>query len=299
MIYAKEKSRKSLLVEFKEHLPDKYKTEGKYKAEELIDDVLKPHAKALATVRNTNYEATDRAKEVNDHLRWLNLIDNSDWIPVAIKFLSEHKNEPKYVDWFFERLERLAAYMHICARNVNQRIERYSKVIKALESDTSLNDPVHAVELTDVEKKRMRTAIDGNIYELTPKRRSYLILRLDSFISDGGAKYEGKVLTIEHVLPQTVPENSEWAKLWPDEQEREKWIHRIANLVPLNKSRNSKAQNYDFAEKKKNAYFNGNKDGSSYALTSQVSIINQWTPQVVKNRQRELLEKLQEKWRLQ
>jgi len=70
-------------------------------------------------------------------------------------------------------------------------------------------------------------------------------------------------------LPQTVNPNSDWAKTWPDEALRKQWVHRLANLVPLNQKRNSKAQNYDFAVKK-TAYFVGKSGVSSYLLTTQV-----------------------------
>ena len=292
MIYAKEKAKKSLLEEFRNHVLSIVS-----EPEALISDVLEPFASALATVRNANYKAVSHAEEVNTYLRWLNRIDNSDWMPVSILFLSKNKNEPEYVSWFFSRLERLAAFMHVCALNINERIERYNYVIEALEKDHSILTPVQAVELTDPEKEKMRDALDGNIYELTPRRRNYLILRLDAFLSDRGASYDPSILTIEHVLPQTVDEDTEWAVLWPDEQEREKWVHRIANIVPLNRRRNSQAQNYDF-DKKKSVYFTGKKGVSSYVLTTQVLSIRKWTPEHLANRQAELLEVLQKNWRL-
>ena len=188
--------------------------------------------------------------------------------------------------------------MHVCALNVNERIERYNNVIKELQKENhSMSNPVQAVELTDYEKEKMRDALNGNIYELTARRRNYLILRLDSFLSDHGASYDPSVLTIEHVLPQTVNEGTDWATFWPDEQEREKWIHRIANIVPLNRRRNLQAQNYEF-KKKKSAYFTGKKNVSSYALTTQVLCIDKWTPEYLANRQAELMEVFQKNWRL-
>ncbi|MEW3673880.1 HNH endonuclease family protein, partial [Pseudomonas aeruginosa] len=90
-------------------------------------------------------------------------------------------------------------------------------------------------------------ALDGNVYEMTARRRNYLILRLDSFVSAMAANYTPNVLTIEHILPQTVDPASEWATTWPDAVMRMKWLHRLANLVPLTRARNSKALNYDLA----------------------------------------------------
>lgn len=292
MIHAKEKAKRSLLEEFREHVLSKG-----ISPEDLISAVLEPYAEALLIAKNSDYVAVAHAEEVNRYLKWLNRIDNSDWVPTAIEFIKNNKAKPEYMVWFFERLERLAAFMHICAYNINQRIERYNKVLSALENDHSLTNPINEVELTVDEKHKMIKVLDSDIYDLTSRRRNYLILRLDAFISDGGATYDPTILTIEHVLPQTVNKESEWAQWWPVAEERKIWVHRLANLVPLNKRRNSSASNFDF-DKKKSAYFLGRKGVSSYALTTQVINCQQWTPENLAQRQVELIEILSDNWRL-
>ena len=61
--------------------------------------------------------------------------------------------------------------------------------------------------------------------------------------------------------------------------------------------RNSQAQNYDFNAKKE-AYFKGRRGVSSYTLTTQVLNEEEWTPDVVEKRQRDLTELLAERWDL-
>lgn len=291
MIYAREKAKRSLLEEFRMHVLSRA-TDPK----PLIDDVLKPYADALSIVLTASYVSTANAEGVNGYLNWLGRIDNSDWIPPAIHFLARFGGDSEATLTFFERLERLAAYLHICRKNVNQRIEAYAELIREIGESVDGND-LARVELDDDNIEEMRSALDGNIYELTPRRRNYLILRLDSFLSDRGAIYDPKILTIEHILPQTVTEDSEWAKLWPEPSNRKVWVHRIANLVPLNKKKNSAAQNYDF-RKKCDVYFSGPKNVSSFALTSQVLKTNSWSPEMVRNRQAELLDILYDNWDL-
>lgn len=292
MIYAKEKAKRAILEEFRTHVLSEITS-----PESLIENVLEPYSDALATIKYTNYEASSNAQDINGYLRWLNRIDNSDWLPPAIQFLAKHKHNPEYVLWFFRKLERLAAYMHVCAKNINERIARYAELVKGLEGEHNLEKPVSEVELRESEKLSMKLALDGNIYELAARRRNYVILRLDSFLSDGAATYDHSVLTIEHVLPQTVNPETEWESIWPDVEERHAWIHRISNLVPLNKRRNSQAKNYDFY-KKKTAYFAGNNNVSSYALTTQVLTEPEWTPDVLKKRQGELHSIMMENWEL-
>lgn len=294
MIYAKDKPKRSLLEEFELHVLKKVNS-----PHVLVGEILEPFSAALATVRQVNYQATSHSAEVNGYLRWLKRIDNSDWVPSAILFLSRNKSQPEYVAWFFKQLERLAACMHVCAYNVNQRIDRYKTLLTALESEHSLEQPVVTVELTSDEAAKMAAALNGDIYTLTARRRNYIILRLDSFMSDGGATYDPNVLTIEHVLPQSVEEGSEWAEWWPEQENREQWVHRIANLVPLNQRRNSSARNFDF-KRKKEAYFGGEDGVSSYLLTTQVLAAPDdcWKQVYLEERQKTLMSVFTSHWRL-
>lgn len=292
MIYAKEKAKRSLLEEFREHvLPENPIPKP------FIEDVLEPFSAALAVIRNASYTSTKGAEEVNFYITWLNRIDNSDWIPPAILFLKNNRNKPQILADFFKRLERLAAYIHICRVYVNERIEIYGNLISEIEEGKELDD-MEWLHLDEDERERFRDHLDGNVYEFTPRRRNYLLLRLDSFLGDGAASYDTKILTIEHVLPQTVKEASQWDEWWPEVSTRKEWVHRLANLVPLNKKKNSAAQNYDFAIKC-DTYFKGKKDVSSYALTSQVLSKKEWTPKIVEKRQKALLDVLVTGWELE
>lgn len=292
MIYAKEKARRSLLEEFRERVIAKVST-----AEDLVSNVVQPFTQAYLIAKHCQYVSTANAAEINALLKWLNRIDNSDWLPSAMKFLAEHESDAAYVHWFLRKLERLAAHMHICAYDVNARIERYAVLLRAMENGHSMASPVAAVELTAHEQAMFKRVLQTDIYHLTPRRRNYLILRLDSFLVDGAATYDPTVLTIEHVLPQTVEAGSVWAAQWPNVSDRLLWLHRLANLVPLTQRRNSQAQNYDF-ERKKKAYFGGRQGISSYALTTQVLNTATWTPAVVEQRQADLLATLHARWEL-
>jgi hypothetical protein len=292
MIYAKEKARKSMLEEFRERVIAKVGS-----AEDLVSKVVEPYTQAYLIAKHCQYVSTSNAAEINALLKWLNRIDNSDWLPSAMKFLADHENDAAYVHWFLRKLERLAACMHICGYDVNARIERYATLLRALEKPHSMASPVTAVELTAYEQSTLRRVLQSDIYLMTARRRNYLILRLDSFLVDGAATYDPTVLTIEHVLPQTVDDESVWATQWPNISDRNLWLHRLANLVPLTQRRNSQAQNYDF-ERKKKAYFGGKQGVSSYALTTQVLNTATWTPAVVEQRQADLLEMLSTKWEL-
>lgn len=289
MIFTKEKAKAKLLDEFRKNVISAYDN-----PEDVIDEGIAPYADMYRLIKDSSYTQ----KKTNEALKWLNKLDNSDWIPPALEFLVQHNNSPKYADKFFTELERLAAYMHICAKNINYRIDRYADLLEELEEDNSMSKPISSIQLTPKEKKEFKDVLRGDVYyDLTARRRNYLILRLDSYSSDSSATYDPEVLTVEHVLPQTVDPGSEWEKLWPDEDVREDWLHKIANLVPLSRRKNSSAQNYDFATKK-DKYFTGKSKVSSYVLTTEVLHTDNWTLETVKARQKNLLGRLFELWDL-
>lgn len=289
MIRAKVKAKVALQDEFEQVvIPEKNKTT----VINFIDNVLEPFCEAYRVVKNCDYMATNGADPVNDILQWLNRLDNSDWVPSALLFYNMHKSDPVLMNKFLRKLERLAAYMRATSWDVTHRIERYAKVLKDIENSTW-----DAIELTREEIDEFIGCLNSDMYKMVSKKRNYLILRLDSFVSDGAASYDSKILTIEHVLPQTVSEGSQWAEWWPDSEEREYWVHKIANLLPLTKRTNSQAQNFDFGLKKEK-YFTGKAGTASFALTSQVLRHDVWKPETVKARQEELIKVYAENWDL-
>lgn len=306
MIYVKKKAQGTLLKEFNNFVIPEIKKAAaaakKHPSMYIIDDLLEPYVKAYVTIKNQNYSSTNPAvdAEINNFLMWLNKIDNDDWIPSTMKFFMEKSGDPNYLRWFVQKMERLSAYMHITSYSINQRILRYEKVLNEMEKNPNHNlaNPLKSIELDDNEKKDFLNELNGDIYRLTARRRSYVILRLDSFVAAGqNSNYNPAILSIEHVLPQTVAQGSQWEYWWPNPDERDNWLHKIANLVPLTRRHNSAAQNHDFS-KKKTDYFK-NKNGTiSYPLTTQVISEKDWTPAVVQARQKNLLDTFKKNWEL-
>lgn len=298
MIYAKEKLREELVSNFKKTVKSKIG-----KSESFIDNVLVPYCSAYNTIRACNYSMTSdttKRKSINDTLGWLNKVFNYDWIPATLRFMLDHSDDSDYLLWFLKKMERLAVCLMVTGQDVNKRINRYCQILNEMDErpSHSLSFPLISVDLTNEEKAAFVDVLGGEIYHMTSRYRNYIIQRLDSFVSDGAATYNEKVFTIEHVLPQTVDPQSNWAKLWPDESERAYWLHRIANLVPLARKVNSAAQNYDFDEKKDKYFRNSRTGTTSYNLTTQVLAIPDWSKDVCEQRQKELMEVFEKNWEL-
>lgn len=292
-IYAKQKQRATLVKEFQDYVTE-YKTPT-----DLVDKVIKPYADVWNFIRDADFEATEQAETINEHLSWLNLVDFKDWVPPALVYFKRFRQQPKLLADFFKVLERLTYFLLVTKAGINQRIETYADLTKEIEPEAFNGDlaALTTLDLTYKQKREFLAALDGDIYRRLPKARMALLLRLEALVSDGSKKQTFDHLSLEHVLPQNPPATSEWIKWFPDEDERDAWTHRLANLVPLHFRKNPAASNLDFATKK-DVYFKGKGTASPFVLTQEVRAEDSWTPSVLAARQHRLVDLLKAYWDL-
>ena len=290
MIYTKSKLRKAIHDEFQEHILPDTTHQG------FMDNVLTPYYDQYKAITDASYQGATDADKVNTFLRHLKRLDNFDWIPPAMAFFKRNLHNTASLIQFTRDLDRLAYALFIMRANINERIRRYADLLHAIESGATLFDSTGPLQLADFEKEQILQALDGPIYRKSSRVPSILLLRLDSALAGEGASYDYSVVSVEHVLPQNPNPDSEWMHNFPNQEEREQWTHRLANLVLLSRRKNTRASNYDFVNKK-SQYFTKN-DVSLFALTTRVVNESEWTPEVLRRRQVELIEVLKEEWRL-
>jgi hypothetical protein len=291
MIFAKEKAKELLLTEFPKQVLNEYLPS---RGREFVDDVVVPYAEAFAQIRDFRYASSAKAERINACFRRLAQIDNSDWLSPALWALRHHGNDSDWLDGFFRKLERLAASLFIRRVYTTPRVVRYSNLLRELAAGHGLSSP--AFELSPAERAATVGQLDGTLYQVQ-KTRKYVLLRLDEMLAgSAGVVHDFPIITVEHVLPQNPKDGSVWLDDFSAE-DRVAWTHRLANLVLLNRTKNSQAQNYDFAAKKQK-YFLSRHGVVAFPLTSQVLAHTEWTPAVLETRQKELLRTLAEGWDL-
>lgn len=291
-IKARMRSVKSLLQEFPEQVLNVYLPDN---GSGFIKEVLEPYAKADIHLNAQDFQGDDPLwEQVNNWLKRLAQLDNDDWRPPALWAITEHGEDPEFLVAFFSKLERLAASMLVRRVYATPRQMRYMELLKQLADGHGLDS--YSFELTDIERAETMKRLDGDIY-LNARVHKYVLLRLDSVLADDpGATYDHKIISVEHVLPQTINPDSQWASNFTEE-DATTWTHRLGNLLLLNRRKNSSAANYDF-DVKKEKYFKSGKGVAVFALTTQVLGEPVWTPSVINRRQEELIEVLIKEWRL-
>jgi len=266
----------------------------------FIDDTLCRYAKAFYKIQKPYDEANRLVDQLKCIFAWLNKITHFDWLPPAIAYLAIPDLDTSSLVQFFTDLERLAAGLMILGINNNARFRRYGQLLELIEKGQfaklfEFNSPL---QLTLLEQNKIINILNGDLYLMNRFSR-YVLLRLDTELSGSGASYNHDIITIEHVLPQSPSPGSNWEKLFPSKEEREKkYLHCLGNLVLLARSKNSQAQNYDFEYKKK-VYFTRDNNTSPFALTTLVLMEEEWNPKVIEEQQIKLMNVLKYTWRLQ
>ena len=293
MIHDRKKLRTTVLEGFRSAVP---LTNPKA----FIDEQLIPLADASNVALGADYECANKDHEAtaNRALRWLLRIADRDWMPVALRVITQYATQPDLIAKLLAELERLTATMWLLRFDENDRIDRHGKILEQISADVAKTGQLASMVRSEKEKAGARAVLSGDIYNLSPKpKRTFVLLRLDQALSSGEARYDFETITIEHVLPQTPPNPSEWLTWWPDLLVREQSIHCIGNLALLNRRQNSAAKNWDFATKKAK-YFQKKTGGSPFQITSQVLKETSWTPATFERRQAEAVAKLEEVWEL-
>jgi len=291
MIYERDKPRIALEDGFPVQV-----TPFKQDADEFVSNILEPLADA--------YELLGKPQPIQDQfgelaakaVRSLERIDNKDWMPPALlRLWKRTAADSAAVADFLVQLERVAYFLFITRADVNERMARFSTVMDEFHPRPDKKLGSQGLALSQEEQDRFISALSGPLYTLARVCRPVL-QRLDESLAAGGASYD-TLVSIEHVLPQTVEKGSDWESLFPDEGKRKEWTHRIGNLVLLTHRINSSASNWDFATKKQK-YFQSKKGAVTFALTLRVLQKDAWTLSTVENNQKELIGQLQEVWQL-
>lgn len=287
MIFAKVRGQKALLEEFRPQVLDKYLPD---RAMEFVDDVLVPYTDALRVVDNASYTATANAAAVNEVLERLSRLENNDWKPVALWAVRHLTHDSTRLLEHLTALERLAVSLELRRAYSTPRAMRYGEVLKRLEDGMG----AASMAVSETERREAMAALRGAVYGAPYSR--LVLRRLNELLASARLSFDHAVLTIEHVLPQSPREESEWRRSFTDEQ-RDYWVHRLGNLVLLDRRKNSEAQNFDFAEKKRR-YFTSRSGVTPFPITITVLQDTEWTPEVVEKKQADYVARLGDAWDL-
>lgn len=279
-----EKSQNDLLIEFEERI---FKPGKIQKGEKFIDTVCD-----FASMYNDIFEDLTFFDAHPNKIRIVGLLyimnnefRSNEWKAVLLHYLKKFKQQN--IEVLLNKLEMKYLEGWINGASTDIRIVAAGNIIKAITAAKKSED-VFASDSIKVDKDYMISSLKEEVYQ--KQYCKYLLLRLELLASENDVEKRIKAKSIEHVLPQTPKEKSQWLIDF-SEDERKKWTNRIANLVLLSKSKNSSASNFEF-EEKKSRYL---KDRvSDYPRSIEILTVEKWTPEELETRQHNLLIKVLE-----
>jgi uncharacterized protein with ParB-like and HNH nuclease domain len=230
----------------------------------------------------------------------------SDWISPLIAFYRKFKADDHLLD-FILRLEKKVTIEWVSGFSSTERTTSLNRVIKLIEmekepqkvvdellfykgEDRFKGRPPRMLDFSNknqIESDLISRLSDSQFYSIYGgKMTKYILLRIDMkyWELENFPGYPGTI-TVEHILPQTPSEDSEWIEIF-SEEERIEWTNKLGNLVLLSGRKNSKAHNYDF-NKKKDAYFK--EKSTPFRITQWLESKDKWNLEELKARHLKLL----------
>ncbi len=232
-IFEREKPRIALEVGF-----PKFVVPFNGNAEKFVSDTLEPIADAMLLLGDSPAIKKQFGDEAAKAVRSLDRIDNKDWMPaVLLRLWKRSPGDQAAVAKFLSRPNASPTTLFVTRADINTRIARFSAVMDEFDPRAGKEKPKQGLALTASEQQEFLDELSGPLYQKARVCKPVL-QRLDEALSAGGASYD-ELVSIEHVLPQTVADGSEWQTLFPEEAQRSEWTHRLANLVLLTRRINT------------------------------------------------------------
>lgn len=277
-ILVKQKASVSLLKEFEDNIynPTIYdrikKTKTKIKpllnkGEETFSyvDKYKKHYEQLFD--NDNYHLT-HSYELYNYLQLMRKGFEADfWIAPLLRYYDKFKMD-RLVD-FVKMLDNKFANDWLIGLTPTFRIDNVNAIIQSID-DARISRDVLENNSLEFSSNDLGQVFESNIYGR--RTAKYLLLKLDLLYHGHSTKMEmPETISIEHILPQTPNDVSQWKQDFND-LERGEWTNKLGNLVLISRRKNSSQGNKDFNDKR-NRYFKNNIE----LFSNSVRIFNQYT----------------------
>lgn len=280
-ILVKEKANLNLLEEFEKNIYDKELLRKGKDTIDLIESYTDIYNKTILEPKLTSYE-------YNNLIAIMNIgLPSSDWIPPVL-FFAKKFGYDKLPD-FLKKLEFKFTSDWLSQYSSTERIKNMNEILKEIEKEGQTVDGLlNNDELFKINEENLENALNRNDF-YRKKYARYILLKYEFLKSSNTVLISNyKNISIEHILPQNPNENSQWRNDFTKD-EIEDLKHNLGNLILINGKKNASLGNLDFAEKKEK-YF---KERIDIFPSSKIFLDrSEWTPQSIKDRQKEVINKL-------
>lgn len=212
-------------------------------------------------------------------------LQSDEWISPILLYFKTYKY--KDLNKFLRYLEYKFSSEWICGNSPSLRRDRMNNVLKVISESKTTDEIFKHKEIFSINEKELLKSLKQDVYLKNFKR--YLLLKIEYLLHDNSVHINNyEKISIEHILPQNPSLGSEWERIFNIE-DRELWTNKLANLVLINRSKNSKLGNLEF-KLKKEKYLSKSMD--IFASSKIFSQVTEWNTETLKKREEELIDLL-------
>lgn len=222
------------------------------KGKATFDFIERYYKHYLSLFEDDNYSLTSSFEFYNQLTLMRFGFEADYWIAPLLRYYEKYKT--KELLKFLYLLDAKFSTDWIIGLSPTKRIENTNAIIKEIETATNQSALLSSA-VFNVETHELLRVLSGGIYGRRYGR--YILLKIDLAYHGHTTKfYPPGTISIEHILPQTPNAGSQWVSDFT-ELDREKWTHRLGNLILLSRRKNSAQSNLDYLQKKEK-YFKKN-----------------------------------------
>lgn len=304
-VLVKDKARLSLLQEFEDNIYQPRSYDRQQRAYQDLPPLLKPGLPTFQFIQRYHQHYQQIFSRNNYHLehswRFDNLItllaDTSTadfWVPPLLRY-RDLFGEQRIVD-FLSKLESKFCGDWVTSRTPTDRITAMNRITAAIDgvsqmAGASKEHKISALlnaTVFDFDHAQFRHILSTE--EIYSRRFArYLLFKVDVLYASADTHLQQPTqMSVEHILPQNPQSTSQWCQDFSP-QERERWTHRIGNLVLISRRKNSAQGRLDFYEKK-SKYFKNNVE--IFPNSVRVMQVGQWDLSTLQAHHQEVVDKL-------
>lgn len=180
-------------------------------------------------------------------------------------------------------------YNIICGKNPNEQEVFYNKLALDIENNKKYesNDILtSSIYVKDAEFEQTFAYKEFVYSSRNNQIAKYILGKIEKF--DNGLTIDRNKITLEHILPDNPDENWNW-----EDSKIQQFRYRLGNMALLEKGKNNDLENVPYSEKKEVYKL------STIPSTKKIGeTIEEWTEEVIDNRQTDMARKAKGIWKL-
>lgn len=249
---------------------------------DLLTKTYKTYNKLINLVGNTDIPYCNLIRMLQ------HCMSSTDWIAVVLAYAN--KFQTNRLTEFAQKVAHKNIADSVCGIGPTRRIDNLNNIILLIEKANSIDEVFDNDTVYSFDQNVFLANIQSDVYG-----RNYteaLLMLLEYKYKDKSEWKDFGIVSIEHILPQTPKDNSQWAQDFMEE-ERITWTHKIGNLCLIGRRKNSSLSNLDYTDKLAK-YFQGNIGTFAHTQFIYNTYPKAWTPKELEDNHNRVINDLKQ-----